>query len=160
MPLSFFFWQLYYLFFFDLRILNTPVVSSDSSFHTNDIVCLLERISSFHTSLVFAFISLQSSSKFNTLCFNGYFQYSRNEMFLFFFWWMSFVLFVNNLFHFTITCFVCQMNCLFYKCCLIRLMFVDFVDDLYFWRFPCSIEIIILLEIEATYHIYYDESPQ
>ena len=104
-------------------------------------------------------ISLQSSSKFNTLCFNGYFQYSRNEMFLFF-WWMSFVLFVNKLFYFTITCFVCQMNCLFYKCCLIRLMFIDFVDDLYFWRFPCSIEIIILLEIEATYHIYYDESTQ
>jgi hypothetical protein len=38
--LSFFFWPLCYLFFFDLRILMTPLVSSNSSFD-NDKDCRL-----------------------------------------------------------------------------------------------------------------------
>ena len=50
-----------------------------------------------------------------------------NEIIIFLWRWMIFtqyinskhvVLFVNSLFHFTITCFVCQLNCLFHKSCL------------------------------------------
>jgi hypothetical protein len=65
--LSFFFWSLCCLSFFDLRIMIAPLVSSSSSYYINDLPCALiySRVSTM-TSLIYCFTNC-ACSKWNCI---------------------------------------------------------------------------------------------